>query len=406
MSSVDQVRKALVESRLMSAQEADKHLASWQGSADRSQPAKSSGDPIDWLVANKLLTEFQGEALKAGHTGPFTLGPYEVRELIAPGILGNLYRARHVQLEQAVSLKVFPRALKDDVEKLARVEREVRVSVELDHPNVLRTFHMGRVGDVYYIAFENLQGETLASRLQQGGRIPVGPACKLIRDAALGLKHLHEHGVIHRDVRPAHMWITESGLLKIMELGAARDAFGWLATSAFDSDAPHGESLVGTCDYMAPEQAREADEADHRSDIYSLGCTLYHCLAGQPPFIEANPVKLAMKHATERHAPIRSIVPDAPQALDEVLDSMLAKNVEHRFQYMEDVVWALERFVPAQSAAAGTGDEVRDEFLSWLTNTEKVAHEEHEAAPTPELADFLSWMADKEAKEAKKAKRK
>jgi serine/threonine-protein kinase len=391
MSSVDQVRQQLLDSRLMTDEAADQQIARWQ---DETKAADDTpGEAlIDWLVEEQVLTEFHGDALRAGHTGPFMLGPYRVFERMAVGRLGNIYRAVHDALDQPVSLKVFPSVLKDDPEKVARMRREFRANVELEHPNIVRNFQIGEVGDVYYLAFEDLKGETLADRLDWEGALPYPTACKLIRDAALALAHLHDKGLVHRDVHPGNMWISLGGVLKLMELGAVRDALGQVITSPEDEGITTSETVLGSFDCMAPEQAQDAHAADHRSDIYSLGCTLYHCLAGQRPFAVRNPVKLVMHHLTKMPTPIGEVEPDLPAPLADAVTSMIAKAPDERYQKAADVAWALEQHCEPEHLAVLDEAEVSDEYLDWL----RTASEEAVEARTPELAGFLNWLADEE----------
>ena len=179
MPTVDEVHQGLVDSELMSPVDADRRVADWREASGIT--SDEAGDKLlSWLVANSDVSEFQAAAIQAGHRGPFMLGPYRVHERIAVGSLGNVFRAVHVELDQPVSLKVFPSDLKDDPERLARMQREARASVELDHPNIVRTFQIGRVEDIYYLAFQDLQGETLEQKLQRDGAMEPAGAARVI----------------------------------------------------------------------------------------------------------------------------------------------------------------------------------------------------------------------------------
>ena len=389
MATVDEVHAALVESDLMTSSAADGQITAWREASG--EKGDDAGDKlIDWLVGNSELTEFQAAAIKAGHQGPFMLGPYQVRQRIIAGNLGSVYRAVHVELEQPVSLKVFPSDLKDDQQRLARMQREARASVEFDHPNILRTFQIGSVGDIYYLAFQDLLGETLQQRLDRDGAMDPAEAARLLRDAAAALGHLHEHGFVHRDVRPANMWITPGGVLKLMEFGGVSAAIEGMDDEVTDSD-----TVIGNIDYMAPEQAADAQAADHRSDIYSLGCTAYHCLAGEKPFREKNPIRLAMKHATELPPALKEWIPGVPEKLSDAVDAMLAKNPDERFQSTQDVVWALEEHFDTSEKRSEETPEVSEDFLAWAGSPENPEHERVHEARSPQLAGFLHWLADK-----------
>jgi len=387
MSSVDEVRRQLVESELMTAESADEQIARWREGVPSGDP--SDGDALlAWLADEKAITSFQADALRAGYEGPFMVGPYRIGDRAAVGRLGNTYRAVHTQFDHPVSLKVFPSTLQEDPEKLARMDREIRAAAELDDPHVVRTFQLGHVGETYYLVFEDLPGETLQDLLAREGAVPEATACRLIRDAAQGLACFHDKFLVHRDVCPANMWISEAGPLKVMEMGAVRTTLSGLDGSP-DSSVTTDGTVLGNYDYMAPEQAQSAHAADHRSDIYSLGCVLYHCLTGHPPFVEKNPVRLAMRHASESPQPVAELVADIPAELSAAIDTMLAKSPEDRFQSMEDVIRELEAF-----AEPSEGEEPPPmEFLAWLQEPEPVKDGEAGEAALSESATFLAWLA-------------
>ncbi|MCA9207623.1 MAG: serine/threonine protein kinase [Planctomycetales bacterium] len=396
MSSIQEIEQRLIESQLLSTDEVHAELLAWRAAS--SAAADESGDAasfVDWLIQRERVTEFQGDAIEAGHVGPFMLGPYRVFEQIAPGRLGGMFRATHVEFDQPVTLKVFPSSLRDDPEKLARMGREVRIFSELDHPNVVRSFQVGQAGEITYIALEELRGETLASRLERQGRLPYAEACRLVRDVARGLEHLHQNEVLHRDLQPAHIWISEQGVAKVMEFGAARDAYSALDVPEGSAELTLTDAFSGNYAYMAPEQAEDMRLADARSDLYSLGCVLYHCLAGQPPFFDPNPIRLVLKHARHEAPKVHESVAEVPAPLDETLAGLLAKRAGERFQTAGDVVYALEQYVPAAEEHVGVV-EVSSQYLDWVratTPTEtRHVHETSEGI-SPQLTEFLGWMS-------------
>lgn len=252
MITVQKVFQQLVRSCLMTHQVAEACVSQWQAATGES--AAVEGDKfLAWLVNEEILTDFQAEAFRAGHAGPLMLGPYRMQGRMAAGRLGNIYRAIHEPTGQAVSLKVFPSRLKDNAESLARMKREIRASVELEHPNLVRTYYVGQEDDIYYLVFEELCGETLQDRLDREAPLPCPTACRLMREAALGLGCLHDHFLVHRDVCPANLWIAKSGTLKVMELGAVRNALTVLGVVG-DATVTAGHTVLGTYDYIAPSR--------------------------------------------------------------------------------------------------------------------------------------------------------
>jgi serine/threonine protein kinase len=395
MSTVDEIRQRLVEANLVAADEADKTLSEWREQAEDSESAEAF---VDWLIERETLTEFQGEALLEGHTGPFMLGPYEVREHMASGRLGGVFRALHKEFAQPVSLKVFSGAVEDDPEKLARMGREIRVLVELDHPNVVRSYQAGRIGGVHYLAMEELHGETLSASLERGERLSFKEACRVIRDIAKGLSHLHATGVILRDLRPESIWMSDNGVPKVFEFSGARDALSFVDTIG-GHELTTDSTVIGDYSYMAPEQAQDVRQADPVSDIYALGCMFYQCVTGRPPFVDKNPVKLVLKHAMEQPEPPSSVVADVPSQIDETIAGMLAKEPDKRFAEADDVVFALEPYVdPETEPEAISIVPVNEQYLQWVQESQPQdagAISPDAVGITPELTDFLGWMSKK-----------
>ncbi len=281
MNRVQDICNQFVELQWMTEDEGLAATAEWR----LATPAgKQSGDALlDWLVRRRTLTDFQAKTLRDGLPDPLRLGPYRLLAPITAGRLGILYHAVQEERGESVCLKLFPAVLDDGREWLRRMERELQFSAALDHPNVVRTFGIEQAEGNWYLVMEDLDGETLQDRLDREGRLPYRTACQLIGDAALGLAHLHDKFVVHRDVQPANLWITaDHQRVKVMELGAIRNALSALR-GAEDSSVTQFGTVLGVYDYMAPEQADDAHSADHRSDIYALGCTLYMVIPLTPP---------------------------------------------------------------------------------------------------------------------------
>ncbi|HVV99152.1 MAG TPA: serine/threonine-protein kinase, partial [Planctomycetaceae bacterium] len=248
----------------------------WQGAPD------DGAGFLRHLVAADVLTPFQVEVLEAGITSPLQLGPYRLYERIAGGRLGHLYRGVHTEFDQPVTLKVFPPALHNNREAAIRMAREARIAAQIDDPHVVRTYHIGRVEDLIFLVFEDLQGAPLADRLKGDAVLAPVEACQILRDAASGLQALHDLDVVHRDIQPSNIWVSTDGTARLMEFGAARDALSELDKEHDEDEAITLQSanMLGTLDYVAPEQVLDEHAADARSDIYALGAVLFRCLTG------------------------------------------------------------------------------------------------------------------------------
>jgi formylglycine-generating enzyme required for sulfatase activity/tRNA A-37 threonylcarbamoyl transferase component Bud32 len=290
-------------------------------------------------VRRGWLTNFQAERLLAGQGTSLTFGPYLLLERLGQGGMGEVFKARHQLLNRIVALKVTRKELLTDPASDRRFVREIKATARLDHPNIVAVHDAARVGDNHYFAMEFIEGADLGRIVKQQGPLPVARACGYIRQAADGLQHAFEQGMVHRDIKPSNLLVTADGsLVKILDMGVARlcDAEG--------SDLTATGSVVGTPDYLAPEQATNSRSVDIRADIYSLGCTLYHLLTGHPPFPEGGGLEKALKHLHDMPPPIRNERPDIPPELAVVLDKMMAKKPDERFQEPSEVARALVPF--------------------------------------------------------------
>lgn len=273
---------------------------------------------------------------------PKLVGYYQILDRLGKGGMGDVFRARHVRLKREVAFKVLPLARMASPAAVARFMREVEAVGRLEHPNIVRALDAGEVEGVHYLVMEIVKGIDLARLAAQSGPLPLAEACELIRQAAVGLQYANENEVVHRDVKPSNLMLTLTGQVKILDLGLAL-----LRCESGKEELTASGLLMGTADYMAPEQWYDAHTVDIRADIYSLGCTLYRLLTGTPPFGGPHYESLGKKmeaHARVPVAPLRDYCPDIPVGFVAVLEMLLAKSPADRFQTPQEVVDALAPF--------------------------------------------------------------
>jgi WD40 repeat protein len=272
---------------------------------------------------------------------------YRVVRLLGAGGMGAVYEAVHRVMQRPVALKVINRAYTANAAARERFRREVRTAARLSHPHIVATYDAEDVGDTLFLVMEYVEGTDLGRLVQERGPLPVDRACEYVRQAALGLQYAFEQGMVHRDLKPRNLMLTPDGRVKILDFGLAR-----FASEAASAAGVTGTGVVlGTVDYIAPEQADDAHEADIRCDIYSLGCTLYHLLAGQPPFPAGTPIQKVMAHVQKKPQPLTELRPDLPEGIMPVLERMMAKNPRDRYQTPAEVAFALKPFTVATAVA-------------------------------------------------------
>lgn len=279
-----------------------------------------------------------------------TLPGYKILAELGHGGMGIVYKARDMRRQRIVAIKVCIARLMDEGEVTARFHQEQVLSVRLRHPNLVAAFEAGQIDGLAYLVMEFIEGHDLSWLVRKQGPLAVKTACEVVRQAALGLQHLHKQGLVHRDVKPANLMLTSSGLVKLFDLGLARD----LQLPASEGLSMSQGNCLGTFDYIAPEQCLDSHTVDSRADIYALGCTLYQLLTGQPPFADPahESVFLKMKaHLEEPVPPIRGQRPDVEERLAAVLGRMLAKDRRHRLATAAGVAAALQPFADGEDLA-------------------------------------------------------
>ncbi|QEL13986.1 serine/threonine-protein kinase [Limnoglobus roseus] len=295
------------------------------------------GAVLDHLQHECLLTAFQADRLRAGKYKGFVLGDYVILDQLGGGSTGQVYLAEHNVMHRLAALKVLSVSASADTVSRERFFREARATAVLDHPNVIRAHDLRKDGPVYYLIMEYVGGISLQHLVHRRGPLPWPTAAAYVRQAALGLQHTHDHGLVHRDVKPANLLLTHDGTVKLLDLGLVRMTAveDSLLTEQFD------QSILGTADYLAPEQAVASSRVDIRADLYSLGATFYYLLAGRTMFPEGRMAQKLMWQQLREPTPIRDLRPELPTGLAKVVHQLLAKDAAARFQTPTDVLAAL-----------------------------------------------------------------
>jgi serine/threonine protein kinase len=324
------------------------------------QPAKPE-ELAEAMVRDGVLTYFQAEQLLQGKWKRFFIGKYKVLERIGTGGMGQVFLCEHKLMKRRVALKVLPAAKAQDPASLERFYREAKAVAALDHPNIVRAYDIDQDENIHFLVMEFVDGPNLQELVKKIGPLDPTRACHYIFGATVGLQHAHEMGLVHRDIKPGNVLVDRTGVIKVLDMGLAR----FFHDEDDQLTKKYDENVLGTADYLAPEQALDSHSVDIRADIYSLGGTFYYLLTGSPPFPEGTIAQKLLWHQTRETRPIRSIRPDVPEALASIIETMMRKDPARRYQTPADVLTALapwvqtpiapptEQEIPAISAAAG-----------------------------------------------------
>ena len=268
---------------------------------------------------------------------------YRVTGVLGRGGMGTVYKAEHRLLDRPVVLKAIRPELLDNPGVVLRFEREAKLAARLNHPNIVAVYEAEQLGRTQLLVMEFVAGVNLAELVAQRGLLPVAETCELVRQAAIGLQHIHEQKLVHRDVKPANLLVSPAGVVKILDLGLAT-----LKAGPTGSELTGERQFIGTVDFAAPEQWESSRDVDIRADIYSLGCTLYYLLAGQSPFPSSKystTMQQMWAHSQAPRPPIRELRPDVPEAIAMIVERMLAQSPSERFASPGEVAEALKPFV-------------------------------------------------------------
>ena len=305
----------------------------------------------DFLVANGVITRWQSDKLLQGKHKGYFLGKYRLLSLLGKGGMSSVYLAEHVLMRRRCALKVLPTKRVTDSSYLARFHREAQAVASLDHPNIVRAYdvdhQVDRDNEIHFLVMEYVEGFSLQELVQNQGVLGFCDTAEYIRQAALGLQHAHEAGMVHRDVKPGNLLVDPNGVVKVLDLGLAR-----FFTGDEDEDAltiRHDEKVLGTADYLAPEQALDSHTVDARADIYGLGCTMYFLLTGRPPFTEGTLAQRLMAHQTKTPPAVESLRKDMPPSLAAILRKMMAKKAEDRYSTAQENADALFAWIDSNA---------------------------------------------------------
>ncbi len=347
------------------------------------------------LYKQNLLTKFQAQQFAQDRGESLILGNYTLLDKIGAGGMGQVFKAQHRRMERVVALKMLPAAMLKDAAAAARFQREVVAASKLLHSNIVSAFDADESNGVHFLVMEHVEGKDLSALVKKEGPFSVAKASNYILQAAKGLEFAHKKGVIHRDIKPANLLLDKEGTVKILDMGLARiEAGGDVATQA---ELTGTGAVMGTVDYMAPEQARSTHKADARADIYSLGCALYYLLIAKPLYICDSITSKLIAHQFDPIPSLQDILPEVPDELEAVFEKMVAKKVEDRYQSMTEVIADLERCSGGQptslSLQQSTSTNVDNSALTFLNDIP--TQTTHKSEPTKKAVKPASEAGSK-----------
>ena len=337
-STTDEYLALVAKSELLPAARLEEFIA--RRRADNTLPVDNVIKTAQLLIFDGLITKYQAEQLLGGRWRNFIIGgKYKLLERLGKGGMALVFLCEHQVMKRLVALKILPTAHAGDKELLGRFHREARALSQLRHPNIVGAYDADRADKVHFLVMEYVDGGDLDRLVQKAGPLSWERASNYIRQAANGLQHAHECGLVHRDIKPGNVLVDRSGTVKLLDLGLARIFHESTDDLTTGRDA---KTLLGTVDYLAPEQALNSHDVDIRADIYSLGATFYYLLTGKGLFEDGTIAQKLSWHLHRPPVPLHDVRPDVPEGLGEVIKTMLAKKPEDRYQTPEEVCEALE----------------------------------------------------------------
>lgn len=329
MSTRVQFKEAAIQSRLVTPQQLREAMMGVVRNVGRSMTVEeiSDRDLAATLVETGRITSYQADQLLAGHTR-LKLGAYIITDWIGQGGMGQVFKAVHEMLGRECAVKVLPLQKSTD-EAVSNFRREIRTQAQLDHPNLVRAFDAGEDAGVHFLVVEFVPGTDLRRLVRSRGHLDIQQAANVIKQAAEGLAHAHSHGLIHRDIKPGNILVTPDGVAKLSDLG--------LAGYIHDADDPRAGKIVGTADYLSPEQIKTPHQITRASDIYSLGCTLYYAVTGKVPYPGGTPKSKARRHMEETPWHPRRFNEEVSDEFVDLIGDMMEKDPSLRIQSAQEI---------------------------------------------------------------------
>lgn len=291
---------------------------------------------VDGLIGAGVLTQWQGRKLLAGAAKGFYLGNYRLLRPLGRGGMGVVYLGQHHVMKREMALKILPTAAAQDKRRIDRFKAEAEACAQLDHENIVRAYDFGSAGGKLYIVMEYVDGIDLGAAVARDGVMSPAAAIDVLTQATEGLAHAHSRGIVHRDIKPSNLLLRSDGVVKVSDLGLARIGVGQASTDG-------KTRMLGTADYLAPEQAINSQTVDSRADIYSLGCTLVYLVSGKPPYKAASVPEVLAKHQTSPIVDLAKICPQCPPGLVELARRMMAKQPADRPRSAVELLVQLKR---------------------------------------------------------------
>ena len=366
------------------------------------------------LVRRKKLTKFQAEEVYKGNASSLVLGNYVLMEKIGAGGMGQVFRAEHRRMKRIVAIKLLPPSMTKDKASIARFEREVEAAAKISHPNIVAAFDADCANGVHFLVMELVEGSDLSALVKKQGPFSVAVALKCIIQAAKGLEAAHRKGIVHRDIKPANLLLDNEGTVKILDMGLARLIN--VSDAAVQAELTSSGTIMGTIDYMAPEQALDTRTADARADIYALGCSLHYLLTGKAVYQGDSVMKKLLAHRDQPIPALRGRRPEATGHLEAVFTRMVAKKAEERYQTATQLLLDLEK-CELETKAAVASHQTKKQLIQTagqqaLCNIEQgdpaeaqtvISESLVESSGEPSLSNFLTELSgDPHPRDAKK----